>query len=889
MTDRPGRGTTGPVRSSGGAQPHLVPCTTDHLVPGRGRGDALNLGHGAGFYVPRSVGRSTAEPRAWSSPVRVIRSPPPAVDPVRVRRERAGSGHLVLLVGVLLAGAGVFGAAATAAASGPPPAGWRIALGWGLLVLGARWPLQLRRGSESVVFSGTDAALVAGLALLPLPWLLIGVAGAELAVHALAGGSAVKTWVNAAITTLVAAVAGGVIALGAAAPLERPATVSTLGWLALAVLLGTGLGDVLVAAAIATAGRTPTSRASVTDVLRDGAGLRLMTITGNIALGCLAVGLAGRSPATLALLPFTLVGLYAAYLGRLRARAESELWRQLATATTEWSGLDARAVGPVAATRAAALFRADWVELRIRATESGEPPTVYRQGDPAGGSGSYVQSPLASHGLEIGLLRLGFAGQVRLSDREQAALSTFAAALATVLDNSRQHARRRHSDDHDPLTGLRNRRALTDEVAGRLAAGGAAARFTLLVVELDRFRLVNEALGTGAGDVVLREVARRLRRHVRTGDTVARLGGDAYAILLADLTDPADARSVAGGLTHVVSDPMTVHDLPVSVEARLGTATPAPGGLGSAGVDAAELLRRAEVAARSSRLPGVLTVYERERDAPDAEPLALAADLRAAIEGDQLRLHYQLKYDLRSAAFTGAEALARWKHPTRGFVPPGLFVPVVEQSGLVRPFTARVLDLAVAECRQWPPDCSVAVNLSARNLLDPELPQQVRRTLDRYGLDPGRLVLELTETAVLLELDVADRALEAVRALGVRVSVDDFGTGYSSLTFLSRQPVDELKVDRTFVSALLDSPADAAIVRATIRLAHDLGLPVVAEGVETPEQLAALRELGCDVVQGYLLARPLPAPEVRPLLGRRTRTLLPEQPAAPEHAIPHRP
>ena len=264
--------------------------------------------------------------------------------------------------------------------------------------------------------------------------------------------------------------------------------------------------------------------------------------------------------------------------------------------------------------------------------------------------------------------------------------------------------------------------------------------------------------------------------------------------------------------------------------------------------------------------------YSADRDDSSVHRQALIAELRAALELDQIVVHYQPQVDLETGLMVGAEALCRWEHPTRGLLPPGEFVSVAEHSGLVRPFTLRVLDQAVAQCVQWQDQSrpiSVAVNLSARSLLDRQLPRDVASVLARHGLPADRLVLEITETTATSELEVVEEVLAALRELGVEISVDDFGTGFSSLAFLQRTAVHELKVDRTFVAGMLESENDLALVRATVQLARSLGARSVAEGVEDGAQAAALREMGCDVAQGYWLSRPIPAAGMRALLAMR--------------------
>jgi EAL domain-containing protein (putative c-di-GMP-specific phosphodiesterase class I) len=337
-------------------------------------------------------------------------------------------------------------------------------------------------------------------------------------------------------------------------------------------------------------------------------------------------------------------------------------------------------------------------------------------------------------------------------------------------------------------------------------------------------------------------------------------------VLLTGLDSAADASPAAEGVLRLLAEPVEYDGLRLSVEGSVGVACyPADAGA------AEELLRRAEVAmyqAKSDR--GSWVRYDLDRDGSSVQRLALVAELRSALDSDEIVVHYQPQADLRTGEIVGVEALARWEHPTRGLLHPVDFVGVAEQSGLVRPFTLRVLDLAVAECARWAASgrpVSVAVNLAARSLLDGQLPHDVAAVLARHSLPPDRLVLEITESTATSELEVVEEVLGRLRRLGVALSVDDFGTGYSSLAFLQRTAVNELKVDRSFVVGMLSSDSDMVLVRTTVQLAHSLGARAVAEGVEDADLATALRDIGCDMAQGYWLSRPVPAAQVRVLLG----------------------
>jgi diguanylate cyclase (GGDEF)-like protein len=419
----------------------------------------------------------------------------------------------------------------------------------------------------------------------------------------------------------------------------------------------------------------------------------------------------------------------------------------------------------------------------------------------------------------------------------------------------------------DRLTGLPNRAQFRDAVRKAITLaddahqGGVPPRpIAVVMLDLDRFKHVNDVLGYAFGDRLLKGVAERLlRQNVREGDVVARLSGDEFALLLPN-TDEAAAVAVAERVADVFQVPMTLDDHTVDLAAGFGVACwPAHA------ADADTLINRAEVAMYSAkRKTGAAQVYDAAIDASSARSLSLLSELRRAVENDELRLFLQPKIDLRTGAFIGAESLVRWQHPTRGMVPPMDFIPFAEQTGFVRHLTLWMLE---ATARQWPALSalglqSVSVNLSTRDLLDQELQNKVERILRRHGMPHAALCLEITESAIMDEPQRALATLNALSEAGFKLSIDDFGTGYSSLAYLKRLPVNELKIDRSFVMAMEKDVDDAKIVRSTIDLAHNLGLTVVAEGVENVSVLRLLAELDCDQAQGYHMSRPLPAAEM---------------------------
>ncbi len=418
----------------------------------------------------------------------------------------------------------------------------------------------------------------------------------------------------------------------------------------------------------------------------------------------------------------------------------------------------------------------------------------------------------------------------------------------------------------DSLTGLPNRRLFNDRAEQAVArARRVGERVAVMIIDLDRFKEVNDTLGHHSGDVLLQEVAQRLTRAVRDSDTIARLGGDEFAVLLPDVRDQEAAASVAAVLGAAIADPIMLEGLSLDTEASIGIAL-----YPDDGDDVSHLLQRADVAmytAKSDHLGHAF--YGPENDHYSPERLVLVGELRRAIEQDELVLHYQPKVDLESGGLIGVEVLVRWQHPSRGLLPPGDFIPLAEHTTLIKPLTLHVLNRALKQCKEWERqgrELNVAVNVSARNLLDPDFGDAVEACLELWQVPSSRLELEITESVLMTN---PARALEVLRRfsdMGVTLSIDDFGTGYSSLEYLKQLPVNVLKIDRSFVMNMADQPADAMIVRSTIDLARNLGLRVVAEGIEDQFSYDLLRQLGCSTGQGFLMSRPVPSAEIERML-----------------------
>jgi diguanylate cyclase (GGDEF)-like protein len=410
----------------------------------------------------------------------------------------------------------------------------------------------------------------------------------------------------------------------------------------------------------------------------------------------------------------------------------------------------------------------------------------------------------------------------------------------------------------DELSGLRNRRAFLEAVERRIAAGHG--QFSIMLIDLDRFKEVNDSLGHIAGDDLLREVGVRLKARMRQGDVLARLGGDEFAILL-DNTSTEMAREIGERLRLDLQQAFVKDGMTIYSDASCGVAL---------WPDAADtvggLLQRADIAMYDAKRERTGTAIYTHADETDlSAPLRLVDELRTALTDNQLVLHFQPKVGLRTAKLEGVEALVRWQHPLKGLLAPDDFLPQAERYGLMRQLTTRVLTLALDQISEWHRagfDTTVAVNISVSNLLDLELPDQVRTLLEVRKLNPACLMLEVTETTLMADPTRAAELLSRLQAIGVGVSIDDYGTGYSSLARLRELPVNELKLDRSFLLGISRDPRAGAIVRSTVELAHSLGLKLVAEGIETETDEAILRELSCDLGQGYHLARPLPADEL---------------------------
>jgi diguanylate cyclase len=765
------------------------------------------------------------------------------------------------------------------------------------LVLSAnRSPLRIHFRTNRMPHVWDEVALVMGLAFLPAPDLLVATWVGCVLAHVSAGRGVAKSLYNAGVATLGTLAAVVIVGrLGAYPPLGASARVIVL-------LVAASLGYSLINDLAISAVVSGTQRASLWPVLREDFWVNqgLCLTSGLAGIGFLMI--TGDHLETLLALPIVVLGLHGAQAAALRVAQEREAWERLDLATRELNQLNHAAVLDTAVTRAIDLFRCDGVELLLERAGPGiikltsvgamgdlQPPDVNGRGDserPAGPErpGSVVSRVLAGSGVRVGELRLYYARPVVLSERESWALSTFSHAVTAALLNAslyeelQEHANRKsHEAAHDALTGLANRTVLTGRGGELLdAAVRQHNRVALFLVDLDHFKQVNDSYGHDVGDALLRETSRRLVAGVRPSDLVVRLGGDEFALVLPDLAADADLAAANASVCAALAGSVTVAGIDIDLAASIGVAC-AP----MDGVTVPELLRcadaamyRAKTAARSvdgHRSTGQQAERPAQwRGGPGRR--RLVSELHPSLHRGELELQFQPKVDLRTGAAYGAEALARWRTPTGKLLDASDFMPVVEASDVVGGFARQVLDLALAAAAQWSVDrgtATVAVNLSARDLLDRSLPGDVAAALDRHAVDPTRLILEITETMMLSQLDVVYQVLTELRRLGAQLSVDDFGTGFSSLTFLSHVDVDELKIDQSFVARMLGNPVDATIVATLLDLGRRLGLRVVAEGVENGPQRDHLLAMGCESAQGYFLGPPMSASDLARVLSLR--------------------
>jgi diguanylate cyclase (GGDEF)-like protein/PAS domain S-box-containing protein len=465
-----------------------------------------------------------------------------------------------------------------------------------------------------------------------------------------------------------------------------------------------------------------------------------------------------------------------------------------------------------------------------------------------------------------------------LAVRDEAGKATRIAGSQTdITERKLAEERLLHDAFHDALTGLRNRTLFIDRLSRSLrrARHSEETTFAVLFLDLDRFKVVNDSLGHMVGDQLLMAIARRLEACLRPTDTVARLGGDEFAILLDDIRDVTDATRIADRIHRELTQPFQLNGQEVFTTASIGIAVSA-----AHYERADDLLRDADMAMYRAKSLGKARheMYDTEMHSRAVAVLQLESDLRRAVEAQEFLVYYQPICSLETGKLTGAEALLRWQHPQRGILSASDFVPLAEETGLIVPIGEWLLRAACAQIRHWQndgyPELRVLVNLSARQFQYPNIPGLIDRVLQETGMPAAALQLEITESVAMKNVGLSIATLKALHAMGVRISIDDFGTGYSSLSYLKRLPLDALKIDQSFVQHVTTHPDDAAITASITGLAHSLDLKVIAEGVETEEQLAFLRWQRCDEIQGHLITHPLPAEPFTQFL-RQWRSLPP--------------
>ncbi|MGH8472418.1 MAG: putative bifunctional diguanylate cyclase/phosphodiesterase, partial [Gammaproteobacteria bacterium] len=452
-------------------------------------------------------------------------------------------------------------------------------------------------------------------------------------------------------------------------------------------------------------------------------------------------------------------------------------------------------------------------------------------------------------------------GFMRLARDDRGQILGTSGTLSDINERKASEARIQQLAYHDTLTGLPNRALLLDRLDQALAEVERHERtLAVLYLDLDRFKLINDSLGHHVGDLLLTAATARMRGLLRAEDTLARQGGDEFVVVLPDVQTAHDPAQVAEKIISALAVPFDLAEHRLQITTSIGISV-----YPTDGRDRDALLRHADAALYQAKEQSRNTYrfFDAEINRQANQRLAIENGLRVAQERGELILHYQPLFDLRTLAQTGVEALLRWRHPERGLVPSAEFIAVAEGSGLIVPIGRWVLSSACQQAAAWRRQglsCArIAVNLSARQLRHDALVAEIREALTKSGLDPADLDLEITESSLMHDTLRAGQVLEEIDALGVQLTMDDFGTGYSSLSYLKRFPLDRIKIDRTFVRDVPNDPDDVATVHAIVAMAHQLRLCVVAEGVETPEQLAFLKDCGCDEIQGYLLGPPLPA------------------------------
>jgi diguanylate cyclase (GGDEF)-like protein len=769
--------------------------------------------------------------------------------------------------------------------------------------------LQLRRQTQS--FSLSEVPFVIGLFFFP-PAVLIAarLAGSVLALLTVRRQPVIKAIFNIAYFALDACLM--VIVFRAA--LGGGEALGPRGWAAahLAGVVGMIVGTLAVAAAIWL-----TERTTPPGLVRGVTGLGLPTAFVNVNLGLVAVTILDLDPRAGGLLLGLGVTLYFFYRSHTQLRANHESLGELYAVTrTVDDALEHGGAVQTLLERTADLMRAEFADLVLADPDGGSTRfswsvaagrlTTTRAGDLVAMrneilgdeisvllTGRKDRSVLEQLGHDDALIfgiradgrltgtlmvadRLGNVATFTDDDRRLfEALGNHASIAmrnSTLLERLRvEVVEREHEAMHDTLTQLPNRTLFDREVGFALRAMSGDRGVAVMLIDLDRFKEVNDTLGHQQGDRLLQHVSRRIANAVGDEGIVARLGGDEFAVLLPVCRAEEEAMVVAQRICETVEQPFDLDGLPIVVGASVGIAT-AP----EDAADPESLLQRADVAMYTAKRGSGIQRYHAAANHYSPERLAMVAELRKAIEREELLVEYQPCIDLRTGGVMAAEALARWHHPEHGYVSPEVFIPIAERSGLIRGLTSHVMRTAIRQCAAWRREglvVRVAVNLSARSLADDDLPAQIHQHLAEEDLPATALILEITESTIMDDPARTISMLNKLSSMGITLSIDDYGTGYSSLSYLKNLPVDELKLDRSFVTNMRVDPRDAVIVRNTIELAHELGLRVVAEGIEDAETQSLLAELGCDLAQGYHICRPRTSSQLHAFATERDVTL----------------
>ncbi|MBB5870972.1 diguanylate cyclase (GGDEF)-like protein [Allocatelliglobosispora scoriae] len=787
----------------------------------------------------------------------------------RPDRSRETDPRLRLLIGLVAFVAGIevilaAGEAITHPVDNP------LALG-GLVLLIGLGGYVIVRLTRHIGISWTDSTLLVGVAVVPIHWVilctLVGVGVTKLAQRR----SPIKVAFAVGKEIIVAGITGVTLIVAGIAPevIEpQPNPTEHIASLAIAFCIAAVFDDLISTLVISL-----DSRKQFLELIRANPGQRLGSLAIRFGVAVFALYIIKTDARLIIAVPPLVLALHLVQLNRARARAERIAWQQLAAATDALNDVRLESVLETAIRQCAMLFGAERVELDVRLdgdrrTIAGDSIGIFEGAEPTAvlaippGHAVAVRLEGQRGGLDVGQLRMHYPTAMVLSERERFLLRTFAAALATAIRNAsaymelaRLAERNAYDAAHDPLTGLANRRRLSELGAETLRGRGSSSTIALLVLDIHHFKEINDALGHPIGDRVLIEIARRLTDKAGDDTLVARLGGDEFAVLFTALRAPALAAHRARSLLAAVAEPLDINGTPLTITPHGGIAVaPSDGDIG-------ELQRRADIAMYEAKKAGErLVAYAKALDTADLTRLEMGGELPRAVAAREFALDYQPIVDLGSGVTIGAEALARWHHPDRGYLDPRRFLETVERSGQLNAFTEAILDQALTAAGQWiaaGTPCPVAVNVSPRSLLDKRFPALVADVLDSHRLPAGTLIIELTESITLSHLDVVDQVLEELHNLDVKLALDDFGTGFSSLSALSRVPVAELKIDRSFVAAMDSASESAVVVRSTVELGRSLGLLVVAEGVERIDQRQTLWSLGCAAGQGHLFARPM--------------------------------